>query len=171
MLISDSYRRLNAEMHHQKPHYGASGARHAAQFLQLAKKADCATVLDYGCGKGTLKEAIGLVLDVREYDPAIEGKDQTPEPADMVVCGDVLEHIEPDCIDAVLDDLRRCTIKLAVLLVSTVPSQKHLPDGRNAHILVKPPEWWLPKLMSRWTLSSYKGADNGFMAVLKPRAA
>ncbi len=152
-------------MHRQKPQYGASGSRHAAQFLQIAKRFDCHSVLDYGAGKGTLKDSIGLVLDVREYDPAIPGKDGTPGPADMVVCSDVLEHVEPDSLDAVLDDIRRCTGKIAVLVVSTVPSAKHLPDGRNAHILVHPPAWWMPLLMKRWDIKKFDAANNGFLFI------
>jgi 2-polyprenyl-3-methyl-5-hydroxy-6-metoxy-1,4-benzoquinol methylase len=169
LLITDSYRRLNAEMHRQKPNYGSSGARHAGLVLDWVKRTGCKSILDYGCGKGTLKLAIGRTVNVREYDPAIEGKDATPEPADMVVCGDVMEHIEPDCLDAVLADIQRCATKLAMLVISTVPSAKHLPDGRNAHVLVQPPEWWLPRLMSRWDLVSYQGGENGFLAVLKPK--
>jgi len=165
LLISAGYRELNAEMHRQKPQYGASGAKSAAQVLQIAGRFDCHSVLDYGCGKGTLKDAIGLTLHVREYDPAIVGKDATPGPADMVFCGDVLEHIEPESIDAVLDDLRRCTGKIAVLLVSTVPSAKHLPDGRNAHILVHPPAWWVPFLMKRWDMTKFDAGKNGFLFI------
>jgi hypothetical protein len=57
-----------------------------------------------------------------------------------------LEHIEPDCIDEVLEDLRRLTKSLLYATICTVPARKKLPDGRNTHVLQQPMEWWRPKL-------------------------
>ena len=45
-----------------------------------------------------------LTFEIKEYDPAIPGKDSLPEPADIVVCSDVLEHIEPNYLLNVLVD-------------------------------------------------------------------
>jgi hypothetical protein len=77
-----------------------------------------------------------------EYDPAIPGKDERPEFADLVVCTDVLEHIEPERIGAVLAHLRGLARKAIWCVISTKPSNKTLPDGRNAHILIRPESWW-----------------------------
>ncbi len=96
------------------------------------------------------------------YDPAIEGLDDEPEPADLVVCGDVLEHIEPECLDAVLDDLKRCTVKAIFLTVATRPAKKTLSDGRNAHLIQQPAEWWLPKIMQRWELQAFHATVGEF---------
>src|SRR5688572_27897097 len=145
MLISPQYARLNAELHRTNPHYGTSSAKRAAAIRAEAGRHGCRSVLDYGCGKGGLRAALGFSLDVREYDPAIEGKNERPKPADLVVCTDVLEHVEPECLDAVLDDLRSLALKAVFLVVSTVPSKKTLADGRNAHLIVEPLEWWLPR--------------------------
>lgn len=164
-LISADYARLNADLHRTNPNYGASSARHAGIIRSTAERYGCKSVLDYGCGKGALKPALGFSLDVREYDPAIEGKDQRPDPADLVVCTDVLEHIEPECIDAVLNDLKRVTAKAGFFIVSTVPSKKTLADGRNAHLLVRPYDWWLPELMKRFRLDYYQNAGNGFVVI------
>lgn len=144
--ITEGYRALNAELHRTRADYGRRGGRHAKRVLKLLKKLNASTVLDWGCGKGGLKAALPDV-DVREYDPAIPGKDAPPDPADVIVCTDVLEHIEPGCLDNVLRDLARLTLKVGHVVVATQPDHtKLLPDGRNPHLIVQPAGWWREKL-------------------------
>lgn len=144
--ITEDYRALNAELHRTRKDYGRRGGRHAARVLKLLKMFNASTVLDYGAGKGGLKAALPDV-DVREYDPAIPGKDTPPEPADILVCTDVLEHIEPECLDDVLAELERLTLKVAHVVIATQPDQtKLLPDGRNPHLIVQPASWWQDRL-------------------------
>jgi hypothetical protein len=100
-----------------------------------------AAILDYGCGNGHLKPLLSD-YDVREYDPCIEGKASRPEPADWVICADVLEHVEPDCLDTVFTHLNEVTNFRLIAVIATRPSQKVLADGRNAHLIVESPEWW-----------------------------
>jgi 2-polyprenyl-3-methyl-5-hydroxy-6-metoxy-1,4-benzoquinol methylase len=101
-------------------------------------------VLDYGCGKRTLETALGF--EIANYDPCIPGLDSPPKAHDIVVCTDVLEHIEPECLDAVLSDIRRCTKRVAFLLIATRPAKKFLADGRNAHLIQKDEKWWSERL-------------------------
>lgn len=143
-LISDEYRKLNAQLHQSNPHYGTSGEKAKEQVLALARSFKTTSVLDYGCGKGRL--AASLPFPIWEYDPAIPGKEATPRPADIVVCGDVLEHIEPEHLDDVLEDLKRCVLKVGYFVVHTGPAQKVLADGRNAHLIQQNAEWWKGKL-------------------------
>ena len=82
---------------------------------------------------------------------------------------DVLEHIEPECLDAVLDHMARLTQKAILLTVTTIPAAKNLADGRNAHLIVEPPEWWIPKLLQRWEMETYNRNDIGFMFLGSPR--
>tara|TARA_S200002703_G_scaffold107486_1_gene93376 strand:+ start:2423 stop:2824 length:402 start_codon:yes stop_codon:yes gene_type:complete len=124
-------------------------------------------VLDYGCGKGTLGAALGR--EIKEYDPAIPGKDERPVAADIVACTDVLEHIEPDCIDDVLDDLARVTKSVLFVTVCVVPAKKKLADGRNAHILLKPFDWWAGKLTERFEWRMFQNEGHTFLAVLEPK--
>lgn len=152
MLISEDYRQLNARMHVDKPQYGVSGKKYAGHVFALARDLKVGHILDYGCGKQTLKEAISDAFEVRGYDPAIPGLDAPPEPADLVACTDVLEHIEPDCLDAVLDDLLRVTRRVCYLVICTKAAEKHLADGRNAHLIVEGYEWWLPRLWARFDM-------------------
>jgi hypothetical protein len=143
----------------------------------LIDRAEVTDLLDYGCGKSTtLLKSLRCKRKVRyqAYDPAIEDFADSPEPSEMVACIDVLEHIEPLLLDNVLDHLQRLTLKIGFFTVATCPAKKTLPDGRNAHLIVERPEWWLPKIMERWTLQSYQyvvqGEHEGFFVVVYPKA-
>ena len=166
VLISDEYRALNRAMYGAKPNYGSSGHRWVTFAHDLALVCDAETLLDYGCGRGTLKaalEAASPLYRIFEYDPAISGKETKPAHADVVVCGDVLEHVEPECLDAVLDDICGIARRGVFFVVATGPAQKTLPDGRNAHLIVEPPGWWLPQLMARWDIQMFRNFKNGFL--------
>lgn len=67
----------------------------------------------------------------------------------MVACVDVLEHIEPDLLDNVLDDMTRVTEVILFASIDTGPAMKSLSDGRNAHLIQQPMSWWLPKFWAR----------------------
>lgn len=168
MLISDEYRRLNAKLH-EGGHYGISGAKWAQHVHRLAIQIEAASILDYGCGQGTLAKALSGPYSVIEYDPAIAGKETKPFHADLVVCGDVLEHIEPDCLFAVLDDLHSIARHAVFLVVATRPAKKFLADGRNAHLIVEPAVWWLPKIMDRWRVVQFQDMGGEFVCIGVPK--
>jgi len=109
------------------------------------------------------------MMKIQSYDPCVPGIDSLPEPADLVVSCCVLEHVEPECLDAVLDDMRRCTLKAAFIVVTSVPSSKFLNDGRNAHLIIEPMDWWLPKIMQRWKLNGAMLIDTGFKCTVTPK--
>jgi 2-polyprenyl-3-methyl-5-hydroxy-6-metoxy-1,4-benzoquinol methylase len=140
-LISDEYRLTNIELHRRNHTYGSYGSRWAPLVRELKEKFAAESILDYGCGKGTLAEALPD-LGLREYDPCVVGKDAPPAPADLVICTDVLEHIEPELIDNVIEHIWSVTLKVAFLNISTRRAAKRLPDGRNAHLIVQDPDWW-----------------------------
>lgn len=166
MLISETYRQLNTDLHRTNDNYGANGHRYARYVQDIVQQTGAQTVLDYGCGKGTLAHALPHLL-IRNYDPALPQWSDPPEPADLVVCGDVLEHIEPECLDGVLDDLKRVTRKAALLVVATRPAKKTLADGRNAHLIQEPSRWWLGKILSRFDLWMFQKTDGEFSCVVK----
>lgn len=163
-LITDEYRKLNNDLHETRPDYGAGAA--TKQWLpmisELANALSARSILDYGCGKGALAMSLSHYI-VIGYDPAIPGKDMKPDPQDFVVCLDVLEHIEPECLDAVLDDLKRCATKGIFLSVSTRPAVKKLSDGRNAHLIQEDQNWWLPKIMERWNMRVFQATPSEFV--------
>jgi uncharacterized Rossmann fold enzyme len=139
-LISEKYRELNAQLHRENLAFGVGGDRHVTAVLELAKTLGTKDILDYGCGKGRLARAIPWRIG--EYDPAIPGKTESPKPADIVICTDVLEHIEPTKLSAVLKDLRRCVLGVGYFTIHTGPASKTLPNGENTHLIQKNPKWW-----------------------------
>ena len=166
-LITPEFRELNARLHREELAYGVGGAKHADTIKKLVAACKCESVLDYGCGKGYLAKS--LPFPIWEYDPAIPEKDASPRPADLVVCLDVLEHIEPDKLQFVLDDLRRCVKKVGYFTIHIGPAQKHYADGRNTHLIQQPPTWWEKKLnkffevgkMSEILVGDAKGKPTG----------
>lgn len=97
------------------------------------------------------------------------GKTALPEPADGVVCLDVLEHIEPEFLDGVLEHIRDLAIKCAFFAVSTVPSSRTLGDGRNAHLIIEPKEWWLKVLTLKYDIADTKDVEDGFLVLATPK--
>jgi 2-polyprenyl-3-methyl-5-hydroxy-6-metoxy-1,4-benzoquinol methylase len=168
LLISENYRDLNRALHETNAAYGTSGGKWAGAVHILAQSTKARSVLDYGAGKGTLKASLPATpaYQFREYDPAVEEISAAPEPADLVVCTDVLEHIEPIALDEVLDHLRNLTLTGAFLVVATMPAKKFLADGRNAHLIVQPLRWWLDRIMDRWPLRQLNASDGEFIAVV-----
>jgi FkbM family methyltransferase len=146
-LISDELREMNRQLHEENPYYGVGGGKYADLVKQIkAASPDIESVLDYGCGKGFLQKS--LDFPIWQYDPAVPEFSEPPRPADLVVCTDVLEHIEPDKLDYVLDDLKRVTLKAGYFVIHLGAARKTYPDGRNAHLIQQPADWWVKKLSS-----------------------
>ena len=169
MLITPEYRALNEELHSRVPAYGTSGHKWARWVRSLARKTESQSVLDYGSGKGTLKAALeGSGLDVREYDPAIPDKSARPERSDIVVCTDVLEHVEEECIRWVLADIVELADRAVLLSICCKVGQKKLADGRPAHILVRSPDWWRDMLIGYGRFKRIdEGPDYEYNAVMR----
>lgn len=147
MHISEASRAANREMHETKALYGTSGSQWRDYVLETIAEEKFATVLDFGCGKGLLASDLAAHgITVAEYDPAIPGKDQRPEPAELVICTDVFEHVEPEHLDGFFRELDRVTTRKLIWDVSLIESMKHMPDGSNAHRIIKPADWWVEQL-------------------------
>ena len=95
------------------------------------------------------------------YDPCIPEYEKVPPACDLVFCGDVLEHIELECLEAVVMHLALLTKKAALLVINTGPAAKTLQDGRNAHLIQEGPRWWLEALGDLWHIDNlfYDGRD------------
>jgi hypothetical protein len=144
-VISAGYRKQLERLHARQP-WGADGAKHADAVDAIAAQMQAVTVLDYGCGEGKLADALKDRRRVSGYDPGIAAKAKMPKPCDLVVCTDVLEHVEPEKLSAVLDHLYRLAARKLYAVISTRPANALLPDGRNAHLIVNDSNWWTAKL-------------------------
>ena len=151
MTISNEYKRILKEAH--KNQNWGTRVEIPDQVIYCIENYDIKSVLDFGCGKGYVKKAIqekypGLV--VHGYDP---GFDSTlPDNVDLIYSTDVLEHIEPDELDNTLNDLNSRTNILQYHLIACHRAKAKLPDGRNAHLIQEPPDWWQRKFKEfGWT--------------------
>lgn len=155
---------------HENPQYGVASVQYAPMVAQVAEAIGARELLDYGAGKGRLGETLRQIMKnpplIRHYDPAIPDWSARPEPCPMVACIDVLEHIEPDLLDSVLDDLKRLVTGVGVFTVHVGPAKKVLPDGRNAHLIQRPASWWLPKFFERFGLLTFDRMPQGFWIVV-----
>lgn len=166
MLISENYRQLNQQKHESSIAYGTSGQCYANIAQALMDDLCTTSLLDYGCGKRTLETALGI--SISNYDPCLPGLDKSPSPHDIVICTDVLEHIEPECLTDVLHDLRRVTKKAGFLLVDTEPANKHLADGRNAHLIQEDFLWWKERIEAAgFTIRHTQEFDRKFAVYVK----
>jgi len=166
-LITEEYRKLNEQLHEDNKDYGTSGRRYVKDIMNLATKLKTQDLLDYGCGKSTLQQ--NIPFKIQQYDPAVTKYKALPEPADVVVCTDVLEHIEPDLIDNVLAHIAKMTNKAAYLVANTQPAMKTLPDGRNSHILLRSPKWWIDIVDKYFDIMTFLNQDLELVFVVKKK--
>jgi hypothetical protein len=171
-LITEEYRRMQQTLH-ENPYYGVASVEYAPLVAEVIEVLGVRELLDYGAGKGRLgkelRKYIQRPLDIHHYDPAVPAWSGTPQPREFVACIDVLEHIEPELLDNVLDDLARLARRAAMFTVHCGPAVKLLPDGRNAHLNQKPPAWWLPKILERFELVQFNRIPNGFWVGVEPK--
>lgn len=148
VTISENYLALNKELH-KTNNFGSGGWKRAKKVYEEFLKSRLLTnILDYGCGKGMLAKEIYYTYGiwVSNYDPTVEEYSTRPTGKwDGITCMDVLEHVEPELLTEVLNDLKSLgTVGcLYYFNVALVPSNKTLADGRNAHLIVRDQDWWL----------------------------
>ena len=173
MVISQEYRAEQQRLHFN-PRYGVASTAFAPLVQSILWLGDCRSLSDYGAGKCNLKVRLGLgseaAVSYNPYDPAFPNYGP-PKAADLVTCIDVLEHIEPEYLDTVLDEIASITDRLALLTIHTGPAKKTLSDGRNAHLIQEQPDWWAERLASRFDLIHVQVVRKGFFVVAAPLGA
>lgn len=170
-LITPSYVEEQHKLH-LDPKYGSGSHRHAYLVAGIARLEHCQTILDYGCGKGTLGNVLrNAGVELKEYDPGVPAKSKRPEPADLVTCLDVMEHIEPPCFDAVMDDLAALSKKRLFVDIATKYTKfRWLSDGRNSHLIVKEDDWWKEQFEKRGfkIFRTWNTGVRAWVALMKP---
>jgi len=116
----------------------------------LFTKFDVKSVLDYGGGGGHWAEkdvpeggSLADYLSIETYrvfEPARDIDER--EPSEAVVCFDVMEHIYLADVGYVLNEIFSLASRLVVINVATYKANALLPNGENAHITCRPPQWW-----------------------------
>ena len=165
-LITDEYRQMQADLH-KDAHYGIASVSYAPIVDLVIAQNQIKELLDYGAGKCRLKDSLTEYVKYYAYEPSNPDLAETPEPKELVCCIDVLEHIEPDCLDDVLDDLKRLVMRLGLFTIHTGPAQKTLPDGRNAHLTQEPWSWWKLRLDKRFDIVRILEMNQAIIVLVK----
>lgn len=155
-LVTEEYRGVLAATHEKykadgKP-WGVSGRKFSTEVVEFYRRLGADTLLDYGCGQQTLKDALQKFeppIRVMGYDPGIPEKAALPKPCCLVTCTEVMEHVEPEKITDVVGHINSLALKGAFFTISCDTAGEILADGRNAHLVVEEPEYWL-QVMRGW---------------------
>lgn len=166
-LITDEYRKMNEQLHSDNNEFGKNGCRWARLVFQHAVKLKTMDVLDYGCGKSSLSHH--LPFSINQYDPCVPKYSSLPAPADIVICTDVLEHIEPHLIDEVMEHLCSMVKRFGIFAIARGPAIKTLPDGRNAHLIQANEEYWGNKIKEHLDIVETIKDKNESVFYVKPK--
>ena len=169
MNASPEYAAIQTQFHIDRPDYGQSGHRYVENILQIAGKMNTRDILDYGCGKATLQKSIPF--PIQNFDPFMPEYSKPPVAADLVVCTDVLEHVEPEFVGSVLRDIHALAKQAVFFQIASNAAQKFLPDGRNAHLIQENGNWWLDKLLPMFTIRQFQDIGTGMIVICTPIAA
>ena len=120
------------------------------KFHDFMKEWKPSTLLDYGCGKGhilaNLREQYPQTI-CEGYDPAVTMfNKKITNTYECVFSNDVLEHIEPEFLPDVLENINSLSSRYIWLRIDTLPARKNLPDGRNAHLILESSDWWTDQI-------------------------
>jgi len=168
-MITEAYQKQLVQLH-SKQKWGAQGWKALPDVLGLILQYQLKkpTILDYGAGEQTFEKTAKWALPqakVTSFDPGIPGIDKLAASQwDIIVCTDVMEHVEPQFVDQTLAALRAFTGRAAHLVIACTPAKTILPDGRNAHLTIQPDLWWLDKVTPLW--KSYEVLQRGKLLTL-----
>jgi hypothetical protein len=88
-----------------------------------------------------LQELLGVEATL--YDPGWRLYSEKPVGVfDIVVCTDVLEHCDEADLGWIVGELFTYARHYLFANVACYPARKRLPSGENAHITIRPVEWW-----------------------------
>ena len=155
-MITDEYRETLLEMHSSTEWGTTSGVYSGDTVVEFLKACpDIRTILDYGCGEGSLKKWVedAGITDKQwtQYDPGIvEFQDRPKGKFDLVITTDVLEHVEEDFLDNVIIDLNALTCKYLFNEIACYLSRAQFAigpyKGQDLHINLKAPDSWMLRL-------------------------
>lgn len=141
------------ELHSNNASYGTSSIGYFEEISLIIDYLKPKRILDYGCGKGKLIEALqDKYKDIKifGYDPAIPEYDCLPvnEQYDLVINTDVLEHIPEEEIQETVKKIKKLSDNVIFCLHHAL-ADAILSDGTNAHCTVKS-IFWYNRLFSRY---------------------
>lgn len=161
-LLTSEYEAQLVEKHRTKP-WGGGGASWIPEVIRMVlayrerMKLDghlvlsCASFLDYGAGRRTFSTVMQWLMPharVYDYDPGVPAMSTLPiGQFDFVLCTDVMEHVEQQFVLETLQRIHGYARYAVLFNIALTPSKSLLPNGQNAHVTVKPGDWWCRKLL------------------------
>jgi hypothetical protein len=138
------------------------GEEVAQVFVDVVKPQQGAKICDFGCGTGRGGLAISKLVDcdMLMVDFTPNSRDEQAlnfnfVQADLTLpipvyvrhgyCCDVMEHIPPEDVDAVIANILACC-RDCFFQISTVPDIMGAEIGQQLHLTVEPHAWWREKL-------------------------
>lgn len=109
-------------------------------------------ILDYGCGKGNnlfRLDCIFNCINFDNYDPFIEKYSHEPEQSDFTICSNMLNFVEPQCIDNVL---KHIADKTKYMIVITIRMDDDPTCDRSNYKTDRTFQWWQGKLENYFTI-------------------
>lgn len=153
-LLSDYYKSVLVKEHEITP-WGVASLKYTQVVYNMMQQYNLKEILDYGSGVGNLGISLNKLdkdIKIYNYEPGKIEWSITPQPCAMVACIDVIEHVEPEYLDAVLDDLERVIIGYAFVDIFTKPAARILHNGWNAHICLKTSKEWFDIFSKRFDI-------------------
>lgn len=158
-MITKEYRRALLALRKQYV-WGNSAGKYAGETVcaLLKEHPEIETILDYGCGSGSLKKYIEEegITDRKWtlYDPGVEELKEPPTGKfDLVITTDVLEHVEEIMLNKVINNLRELTGRFLYSEIACYYSGIVFADGpypgEDLHINMKCPDVWQMRLQHR----------------------
>ena len=157
-VITPEYKEALQQVHASNPNWGNSTEKYGSGDITgiLAKYSYIHTVLDYGCGKGVLKNYLAAQVPrvvVTEYDPGIPGKDRLPEGRfDLVITCDVLEHTEPHLVDDIIILLAKYTKVVMYNNIACSDARHNFSSGpykgQDLHLIQENPDQWRDRFVN-----------------------
>lgn len=133
------------------------GEESAAEAIQMF--GNRSTLIDFGCGECKALEkfrAAGMDatgVDIVALRPDVVETCLWNLPASLPIaeygfCADVMEHIPPAYVDAVLRNIADKVNCAAYFRISTIPDSMGALIGETLHLTVQPANWWSDRVQA-----------------------
>lgn len=147
-------------LYHEMGKKPVSGARYTGILGQILKSKDIKTVWDYGCGINHILITHVVKnfpnVNITGYDPVFKKNTKrfqnyiTDDSVDMIISTDCLEHLWEDELDICFGYWKKKNPKYIFVTTCNRLAHKNLPDGTNAHKIIKPVEWWIKTIQTHF---------------------
>jgi hypothetical protein len=160
----------------------APGELIADTFVNVAKITKETVIVDFGCGTGRgakrihdlsgaqmrlvdfshncLDKGVNFPLTIADLTKPIGVK------GDIGYCTDVMEHIAPENVEAVIQNIMEC-VDSAFFQISLVPDNMGALIGQPLHLSVFPYNWWLNKFAEYNVLWADYNLQNAYFYLTK----